>query len=394
MTYPNRTLVEIVVSGSATYDPIGFPGQDPTPTLLSYGGYWMNGGCYGGVSWDFRPDDAWSFSSKQYCVMGGSPPSVSKDTVVVMGTGFGFWSRFSSNFPPWCGLSGPECYTYSDGDMSITVTAFAAEFKLTASAYRVQKGSSVTVAGLMTPATVGSNGLRFEFLSWSWNADGSGPSAPGCAGPGRYTPPNPIECAFAPQKSGVFKMKVIANGVEVEKQVRIAVDSCPPQGHDWMDNPDYRKKLEEDLANSGVGGPHPMEQTANWFIHDVTGQPFWLPPPTPSSRTNCSTTGGVANPDSGTLGNLSHTHPIVPNTWVVCDPPDNRVGRYPGGPSDADWDRTTWASDQLGGHPVSGCMIEPGGYIYCYADHVNVKDRPSQLETYKKGVDGCYVKQP
>ena len=396
VNFPYLTVAVITASGSGTYEPIRFPGQDTSTKVYTYGGYWMNGGCYAGISWDFRPDDAWSYASKQYCVMGGAPPATTTDTVVLKGMGFATWSRISSNFPPYCGLSGPECYTYTSGDMSISVAAIPTEFTLTASAYSIQQGDSVTVSGLMAPAMANNVALKFEFLSWSWTPDSSAPAAPyPCSGPQRYWPPNPIECTFAPQKSGVFKMKVVANGNEVERQVRITVNSCPPQDKDFMNNPDFRKKLEQEVAASNPGTNNTLERHGLWNSHRDTGYPFWLPvPPAPgTTMTNCGGDIAPLLPDTAWVDVLVHTHPFGEDEIVHCS--GSSVGReYTPGPSNDDWQAVETLSG-LVGHPIWGCIADNAGLIACYPSGVlDQNDREKFVDKYqRRNTDGCYIKQ-
>lgn len=220
VNYAYPTLVKIVASGSATYEPIYFPGQDSSAKVYTYGGYFMGGGCWAGISWDFRPDDAWSYASKQYCVMGGAPAGSTTDTVLVKGMGFVTWSRMSSNFPPYCGLSGPECYTYTSGDMSLSVTAFPVEFELYATKEVIQPGQSTTIVGKMTPGNVGGIPIPLTGSGWSWTPDGGSPQSPGCPNP---APGDSIPCEISPTASGTFTMSVIANGNPVTKTVHVTV---------------------------------------------------------------------------------------------------------------------------------------------------------------------------
>lgn len=360
-------LVELAFTGVITATPPGGQPYSRDPR----GWPWGNG-CVEGVYAISSTDGPWSAGP---CTQSGQQPPPGYE--MLRGAVNALWMGPVPNLP--------ENQPSYSGDFTVSYTRVTGSGTAIADKWVLQAPGAVTFTATINPMTVG-GGVQVPYsIHWRWQPDepGGGDPAANC-GPW-------LVCTTTISASGTMYADFIINGEATSKAVRIAVNSCPPTGDPWLDNPDFRKKLEDDLAASTPDGSIPdgrYETPGSWWTDDATGRPFYVPIPDYTSD-NCHYTGGWPSVPGATPGVTTHTHPYRP--WELipyCGTGQMPIGtRYlPATPSNPDWNNAN-------NHGVNGCIIEVGR-IFCYPPGVPSGQRGANVTKYKKQPDGCYAKQP
>lgn len=371
---PSPVLVELTFAGLITVTPQGSPAYTTDPR----GRAWGFGSCVEGVRALSNTDGPWLAGP---CTQTGSPPAAGYAMV-----------RDAVN-AQWMGPipNGPDQQSAYSGSFTVTYTRVTGTGSVKADKYVLQGPGSVTFTASVNPVTVG-GGVRVPFsLRWRWV-----PNQPGGSDPAQNCGPW-LVCTTTVSASGTMFADFVINEDPSSQSVPIAVNTCPPTSDPWIDNPEFRKKLDDDLAASNPNGAIPSgrsEVPGSWWTDNSTGQPFYVPLPSYTS-TNCGFDGTWPSVPGATPGVATHTHPYTP--WepvATCGtqamPPGSRY--LPGVPSSRDWQNVNNLSPP-GSPPVIGCAIEVGR-IFCYPPNVPPGQRSANVTKYKKQANGCYARQP
>jgi|GEM_PF-5502747 len=366
-------LVQLSFAGSITVTPQAGQAYQTDPR----GRPWGFGACVEGVYALSNTDGPWTAGA---CSQTGTLP------------GAAYTMMRGAVRAQWMGPipNPPESQSSYSGSFTLSYTRVTGTGSVRADKYAIQSGGTVTFTASITPMTVGGGVQVPNSVRWRWVAD-----VPGGSDPSQNCGPTLI-CATSISSSGSMFGDFVINGEPSSQSVRIAVNTCPPTGDPWMDNPDFRKHLDDDLTASNPGAPGTHEVPGMWYTNDQTGEPFYVPAPTNTTSSPCtfsvpSSPGFPLDDSTRTWQVLTHTHPRYPGQ-PACD----GVSPVLPGPSDRDW--TTQTNFNNGTpHPISGCIIQSGApgqssSIYCYPDPAAPGQR--KYQTFKKQPNGCYVKQP
>jgi hypothetical protein len=365
-------LVELAFGGSITVT----PHSGEVYTTDPRGRPWGWSGCYEGTYLLSNTDGPWKAGD---CTQTGPLPGPS--FVRVRGNVSARWMGPIPN--------PPESQSTYSGAFTVSYTRVTGSGSVQADKYVVQPNGTVTFTASINPTTVG-NGVQVPYsVRWRWIPDQAGGSNPAWnCGPW-------LVCTTNVPSSGTMYADFVINGDSSFKSVRIAVNTCPPTGDPWLDNPDFRGHLETDLQNSNPSGPDQgrQEVPGSWYTNNGTGEPIWVPR-TPTAATNCSVTAPLPVIPGTTIAVETHTHPYAPlSPLAFCGTQAIPPGYgYTGGPSGTDWNGVNAAS-AAHGVPVTGCIIDVGN-IYCYPSGVPSNQRPQNTKRYAKQSNGCYVLRP
>jgi hypothetical protein len=225
----------------------------------------------------------------------------------VRGSGTATWKKGPNFRLSFCGPNGPACWDIS-GSYSIQVDRIPAQLTLNASATTVAPGTSVSFTAGRTPSAVGSRSVPFQVLQWRWVPDSGGPLVVVCG--------VQATCNYTPQVSGVMTIDGVANGEQQTVSKRIRVNPCPPVNDSTLNDPDFRRLLLDQLA----------ESRRTWPYQERVGYTFLMPDgriiyqDNSSSATDCNVDRvGQPYPPGGTPDDLVHTHPVrTGERWITC----------------------------------------------------------------------------
>lgn len=271
-----------------------------------------------------------------------------------------------------------------DGGFAVTLTPVTGTGSLRADKYVLQGPEEVTFTATISPLSVGGYTVPHS-IAWRWV-----PDQPGGWNPAQNCGPW-LVCTTTVSASGTMFADFVINGESSSKSVRIVVNNCPPTGHPWVDNPDLRGHLEQDLLNSNPSGPDQgrHEVPGSWYGSSATGEMSYHPI-TPSSADNCSNSASFPVIPDSTLQVITHTHPYPPYTllgWCGEDSIPPGFG-YTEGPSSDDSVTVNGVSAQHG-HAVEMCIIDVGT-IYCLPPGTPINGR----KKFVKQANGCYIQKP